>query len=101
MRVLERKAGSWVGSEDLWARLRAWMALMASMLRIRPFIRGPRLDRGPQRMGAWLVGLRVVVIGLGGRWGLREVRLWCRVEAMSEGIGEEEITELRDQGRDD
>lgn len=47
------------------------------------------------------MGLRVVVIGLGGRWGLREVRLWCRVEAMSEGIGEEEITELRDQGRDD
>lgn len=37
--------------------------------------------------------LRVVVVGLGfrGRWGFRELRLWCRVEAMGVKGLEEEI----------
>lgn len=84
-RVLETRAGRWAGSgSDLWARLRAWTAWMASMLRTRPLTKGPRLSRGPHRMGTRAtVGAGVVVNGR--RMGLRKVvGFGCREEAMDE-----------------
>jgi hypothetical protein len=42
------------------------MARIASVLKMRPLTRGPRLERGPQRMGVKVevfVGLRVLSFG--------------------------------------
>lgn len=80
-RVLDARVGNWVGS-DLWARLRAWTAWMASMLRTRPLTKGPRLSRGPHRTETWVtVRLVVSVRGLSLR---KWVGFGCREEAMDE-----------------
>lgn len=54
------REGSWVfvvavDEEFRWARFRDWMAWIASVLKMRPLTRGPRLSRGPQRIGLKLL----------------------------------------------
>lgn len=66
--IMRARFGSFLLGSDLLlsARLRDWMARIASVLKMRPLTRGPRLERGPQRMGVKVevfVGLRVLSFG--------------------------------------
>lgn len=93
MRRRERVLETWrlrFGGFVRWRRFKVCTAWIASMLRIRPFTRGPRWDLGPAPH--WMV---VEVEGEGeaaegGLRGLRKLRFWWRSENAMGGTEEGE-----------